>query len=68
MMSILSLIDTENTVQKVVTRVSCGAQLSHVHQLTTVMPIPPPKVILTIPDNKLIGLIVDNLCRNTVFP
>ena len=28
------------------------------------MPIP----VLTIPDNKLIGLIVDNLCSNTVFP
>ena len=37
---------------KGVTRVSCGAQLSRVHQLTTVMPIPPPKVILTILDNK----------------
>ena len=55
---------------KGVTRVSCRAQLSRVHQLTTVMPIPPPKVILTIPDNKpqLIGLIVDDLCSNTVFP
>ena len=54
---------------KCVTRVSRGAQLSHVHQLTTVMPIP-PKVILTIPENKrqLIGLIVDDLCSNTVFP
>ena len=55
---------------KGVTGVSCGAQLSRVHQLITVMPIPPPKVILTIPDNKcqLIGLIVDDLCSNTVFP
>ena len=36
----------------------------------TFVPIPPPKVILTIPDNKrqLIGLIVDDLCSNTVFP
>ena len=35
------------------------------------MPIPPPKVIITIPDNKrqLISLIiVDDLCSNTVFP
>ena len=34
------------------------------------MPIPPPKDILTIPDNKrqLIGLIVYGLCGNTVFP
>ena len=55
---------------KGVTRVSRGAQFSRVHQLTTVTPIPPPKVILTIPDNKcqLIGLIVDDLCSNTVFP
>ena len=40
------------------------------YQLTTVMPIPPQKVILTIPENKrqLISLTVDDLCRNTVFP
>ena len=39
------------------------------HQLTTAMPIPPQKVILTIPDNKqLISLIVEDLCNNTVFP
>ena len=55
---------------KGVTRVSRGTKLSHVYQLTTVMPIPPQKAILTIPDNKrqLIGLIVDDLCSNTVFP
>ena len=55
---------------KGVSRDSRGAQLSRVHQLTTVMPIPPQKVILTIPENKrqLISLIVDDLCRNTVFP
>ena len=48
---------------KGVTRVSRGTQLSRV------MPLPPPKVILTIPDNKrqLISLIVDDLCSNTVF-
>ena len=50
---------------KGVTRVSRGAQLSRVHQLTIVMPKPPPKVILTtcIPDNKhqLIDLIVNDL-------
>ena len=55
---------------KGVTRVSRGAHLTRFHQLTTVMTIPPPKVILTIPDNKrqLIDLIVDDLCSNTVFP
>ena len=54
---------------KGVTRVSRGAQVSRVHQLTTVMPLPPPKVILTISDSKrkLIGLIVDDLSSNTVF-
>ena len=52
------------------TRVSRWAQLSRVYQLTTGMPIPPPKVNLTIPDNKrqLIGRIVDDLCSNTVYP
>ena len=39
-------------ITKGVTRVSRGAQFSRVHQLTAVMPIPTPKVILTIPDNK----------------
>ena len=57
---------------KGVTRVSRRAQLSRVHQLTKVMPLPPPKVILTtcIPDNKhqLIDLIVNDLCSNTLFP
>ena len=55
---------------KSVTKVSRGAQLGRAHQLTTVMPIPPPKVILTISDDKpqLIGLINDDLCSNTVFP
>ena len=57
---------------KGVTRVSCRAQLSRVHQLTIVMPKPPPKVILTtcIPDNKhqLIDFIVNDLCSNAVFP
>ena len=55
---------------KGVTRVSRGAKLGRVHQLTTFMPIPSSKVILTILDNKrqLIGLIVDDLCSNTVFP
>ena len=54
---------------KGVTRDSRGTQLSRVHQLTTVMPIPSQKVILTIPENKqqLISLIIDDLCRNTVF-
>ena len=45
--------------------------LTYFHQLpTTVMPIPQPKVILTIPDNEqqLISLIVGDLCSNTVFP
>ena len=34
------------------------------------MPIPPPKVMLTISDYKrqLIGFIVDDLCSNTVLP
>ena len=55
---------------KGVTRDSQGAYLSRVHQLTTVMPIPLQKVVLSIPENKrqLIGLIVDDLCSNTVFP
>ena len=55
---------------KGVTRVSRGAQISRVHQLTTAMPIPPQKVILTIPGNKrqLISLTVEDLCNNTVFP
>ena len=54
---------------KGVIRVSRGTQLSRVHSLTTVIPIP-PKVILTISENKcqLIGLIVDDLSSNTVFP
>ena len=55
---------------KGVTRVSRGAQISRVQQLTTAMPIPPQKVILTIPVNKrqLISLIVEDLCNNTVLP
>ena len=55
---------------KGVTRASRGAQISRVHQLTTSMPIPPQKVILTIPENKrqLISLIVEDLCDNTNFP
>ena len=55
---------------KGVFRVSHGAQISRMHQLTTSMPIPPQKIILTIPGNKrqLISLIVENLCNNTVFP
>ena len=35
-------------------------------QLCPKLPIPPPKVILTIPDNKH-QLIIDDLCSNTVF-
>ena len=34
------------------------------------MPIPPQKVVLTIPENRrqLIALIVEDLCKNTAFP
>ena len=55
---------------RIVARVSCGVQLSRVHLQTTVMAITPPKVTLTIPDNKhqLIGFIVYDLCSNAVFP
>ena len=55
---------------KSVTRISRGAQLSRVHQLTNTMPIPPQKVILTIPENKqqLIALIVEDLSQNVVMP
>ena len=55
--------------KKGVTGVSRGAHICCVHQLTTVMPIPSQKIILTIPDNKRqhISLIVENLCNNTVY-
>ena len=55
---------------KSVTRASRGAHISRVHQLTTAMPIPPQKVILTDLENKrqLIALIVEDLCQNVTFP
>ena len=55
---------------KSVTRAYRGAHVSRVHQLTTAMPIPPQKVILTYIENKrqLIALIVDDLCNNVSFP
>ena len=55
---------------KSVTRASSGARTSHVHQLTTAMPIPPQKVVLTDLENKrqLIALIVEDLCENVSFP
>ena len=45
-----------------------GAQLIHVYQLTTVLSIPPQKVIITVLENKrqIISHIINYLC-NTVF-
>ena len=53
---------------KGVTRVSRGAQLSRVHQLTTVMPVLSPKVILTFPDNyaNLLALLL-MICAATQY-
>ena len=67
MMSILSLIDIEITVHKVLQEFHVGLSKGMFISYCTVMPIPPPKVILTIPDNKR-QLINDDLCSNTVFP
>ena len=50
---------------KGVTRVSCGARLSRVHQLTTVIPIPPPKVILITNANFLALLLM--ICAATQY-
>ena len=54
---------------KSVTRASRIARTSRVRQLTTAMPIPPQKVVLTDLANKwqLIALIVEDLCENVSF-
>ena len=55
---------------KSVTRASRGARTSRVHQLTTAMPTPPQKVVLTDLANKrqLKAKIMEYLCENVSFP